>query len=82
MLVLVTIFVFTLLISFLAVRLYRAVAGWSGFNETILGRPVLTTQLTVRAQQGFVDLNIKGSGGIKIVRLRSPKGGFKSPWGW
>lgn len=82
MLALVAIFVLTILIAFVAVRFYRVVAGWSGFSENILGRSDSNLIMTVRTQQGFITLNPKSPGRVRRIRLRSPKGGIKSPWGW
>ena len=82
MLALVSIFVLTLLISFVAVRFYRLVAGWSGFSGDILGRSGPNLMMTVKTQQGFITLNPKSRGRERKIRLRSPKGGIKAPWGW
>jgi len=82
MLALVLIFVLTLLISFVAVRFYRIVTGWSGFSGDILGRSNSAMMMTVKTQQGFITINPKSKDRERKIRLRSPKGGIKAPWGW
>jgi hypothetical protein len=82
MLALVSIFVLTTLISFVAVRFYRLIAGWDGFNQDILGRSSPDLIMTVKTQQGFITLNPKSKDRVRKIRLRSPKGGIRSPWGW
>jgi len=82
MLALVTIFIFTILVSVTAIWSYRKVAGWHGFTHTVMGRTGPTMHMTVRAQQGFITLNPAPSERARILRLRSPKGGIKAPWGW
>jgi hypothetical protein len=82
MLALVLIFVLTLLISFVAVRFYRVIAGWSGFSGDILGRSGSNMMMTVKTQQGFITINPKSKDRERKSRLRSPKGGIKAPWGW
>ena len=82
MLALVTIFIFTILVSVTAIWSYRKIAGWHGFTHTVMGRPGPTMRLTVRAQQGFITLNPAPRGQTRILRLRSPIGGIKAPWGW
>jgi len=72
----------TFLISFLAVRFYRIIAGWSGFRGNILGKSNSAMMMTVKTQQGFITLNPKSEDRVRRIRLRSPKGGIKSPWGW
>ena len=82
MLALVSIFVLTLLISFVAVRFYRLVAGWSGFSGDMLRRSGSNMMMTVKTQQGFITLNPKSNQRARKIRLRSPTGGIKAPWGW
>ena len=82
MLALVSIFVMTFLISFVAVRFYRLITGWAGFSEDILGRADSNMIMTVKTQQGFITLNPKSKDRVRKIRLRSPAGGIRSPWGW
>ena len=82
MLALVAIFLVTLIASETAVWLYRKISGWHGFTTTLVGRPHSTVKMKIGMQQGFVQLAAAPRGQVKFVRLRSPKGGFKTPWGW
>jgi cytochrome c oxidase assembly protein Cox11 len=82
MLALVTIFLTTFLIAFVAVHLYRAVAGWQGLKQAVVGRENKATSTTLKAQMGFITLMGPSRKKAKSVRLRSPKDGIKAPWGW
>jgi len=82
MLALVSIFLTTLLIATTAVWIYRTISGWHGFNEAVFGRSGTTMQMTISAQQGFITLNPAPRDRVRRIKLRSPKGGLKAPWGW
>jgi len=82
MLALISIFLGTFLIAAIAVRLYRAVAGWQGFRQVLVGREKKTTRTTLKAQMGYITLMAAPRQKARAIRLRSPKGGIKTPWGW
>jgi hypothetical protein len=82
MLALVIIFLTTLLIATIVVWIYRAISDWYGLNQTVFGRFGTTMQMEISAQQGFITLNPVRRESVRRIRLRSPKGGLKAPWGW
>ncbi len=88
MLALVTIFLATLLIAVVSIRLYRAVSGWQGVNSVVVARRRRTTGAKLRPQQGFVSLKglisqfATARPRIKTVKLRNTTGTIKAPWGW
>ena len=82
MLALVAIFLVTFMASATAVWTYRKISGWHGFTTTVVGRPPSTVRMKIGMQQGFVQLTAKPRGQARYIRLRAPKGGFKTPWGW
>jgi len=82
MLALVAIFLVTLITSATAVWVYRKVSGWHGFTATLVGRSHSVAKMKIGQQQGFVQLAAKPKGQTRLVRTRTPKGGFKTPWGW
>jgi len=82
MLALVTIFLFTFLVAFIAVRLYRVVAGWQGFRNPVVEQQSKPSRMSLKAQLGFISLISEPKQKAKLVRLRSPKNGIKAPWGW
>jgi len=82
MLALVTIFLFTFLLSFIAVRLYRALAGWQGFRRPVMEQQNKPSPMSLKTQLGFISLISEPRQKAKLVRLRSPKNGIKAPWGW
>jgi len=83
MLDLVTHFLFTFLIALIAVRLYRAVAGWQGFWRPVVEQQNKPSRMSLKAKLGFfISLISEPKQKAKVVRLRSPKNGVKAPWGW
>ena len=82
MLTLITVFLSTLIIAAIAVSLYRLVSYWRGFNKPIAGILENTTRIRPQVQQGFKTLTAFSRGSAKPKKLRSPKDGIKSPWGW
>ena len=82
MLALITILLSTLIIAATTVSLYRLVSYWRGFNKPIAGILDNTTQIKPQVQRGFKTLPASSRGGAKHKKLRSSKGGIKSPWGW
>ena len=83
MLALVTIFLATLLISLVAIWMYRTVAGWKGFNQAVVARRGPAVRMKLRAQQGYISLISAASNKkARPVRLRRSTGTIKAPWGW
>ena len=69
----------TLIISTIAVWVYRSVCNWQGFKLNVMGNPDTATRPKLKAQQGFISLSRESA---KRKTLPSPKGGYKAPWGW
>ena len=82
MLAFVAMLLVTLIASATAVWVYRKVSGWHGLTATLVGSPRSTTRMKIGAQQGFISLVSRRGKKSKNVRLRSPKGKIKTPWGW
>ena len=82
MLALVTVFLVTIITSATAVWGYRKLSGWKGLTETVVGQPQSSRRTQVGAQQGFISLASKRVKKPIKVKLRSPKGNIKAPWGW
>ena len=90
MLALIAIFLVTLIASATAIWMYHKISGWHGFSKTVVGRPEAAVRMNRGLQYGFVQLTAKHKaqmtaktrGQTKLVRRRTPKGGYKAPWGW
>lgn len=82
MLLLAAIFLITIIVSATAVWLYRRISGWQGFNRALVGRPQLTDRTKIGLQQGFISMFASPRKRAKNMKLRSPRGGIKAPWGW
>ncbi len=83
MLELVTIFLATLLISTIAIWIFRTVSGLTVFKKTVVGRPKTKTtmKMKLRAQQGYISL-IAPKQEVRSIKLRRSTGTIKAPWGW
>jgi hypothetical protein len=73
MLTLIAIFSVTFIVSASAIWVYRKLSVWHGFTETLEDRPQSKTRMKISAQQGKKAKNVK---------LSSPKGIIRGPWGW
>ena len=80
MLALVTIFFITLSIALIIVRFYRALEGWQGSRQLLVGQPGKPSKMSLKDQLGLLFSEPKQK--AKTVRLRSPSNGVKAPWGW
>ena len=82
MLALAAIFLLTLLLSATAVWLYRRISGWHGFNATLVSRPRQVKRMKIGLQQGFISIASRSGSKAQNFKLRGPRGGIKTPWGW
>ena len=82
MLSLATILLVTLLTAVTVVWLYRTLSGWHGFKATLVSRDNRRVGMSLKAQQGYISLIPASREKAINVRLRSPKGGVRAPWGW
>ena len=79
---LVTFLVITFLVTTIAIRLFRAMSGWRGFKQVIVGRTEAPRN-NYSAQQGYITLRPSGQKEVKTAaRFRSPERDVKAPWGW
>ena len=82
MLALTSMFLVTIIVSASSVWLYRKLSVWHGSTGTLVGRPQSTTRMKIGAQQGFISLVPERGKRSRNIKLRSPKGKVKTPWGW
>jgi hypothetical protein len=82
MLALITIFLITFTVSATAVWLYRRITSWGGFSTSVVGRTRPASRMRIELQQGFISLVSSPRKQAKTVKLRVPRGGIKTPWGW
>jgi len=82
MLELVTIFLATLLISAVAIWVFRTVAGLPVFKRTVVTRRKTTMKMKLSAQQGYISLVAPPKQEARPIRLRRSTGTIKAPWGW
>ena len=81
MLELVTIFLATLLISTVAIWMFRTIAGLPVFKKTVVTRRKTTMKMKLSAQQGYISL-IAPKQEARSIRLRRSAATIKAPWGW
>lgn len=76
--------VFVFLVAAAAVWLYRNLFTLRGLRQDQVGRADTHTQMTPKAQQGFITLGImerqRAAGDPR--RRRERTGELKVPWGW
>jgi len=82
MLDLVLIFLITTITSIVAVRIYRYLSRWPGFNTVVVGRTQPKMTLRIAPQEGFVTLSSDYQKDVGMLRLRATRGAIRSPWGW
>lgn len=86
MLAMITIFVATFLVAVTVIWLYRSIAGWQGFANSVASPDRQTknmrSNMKLSAQQGFISMFSSSREAARSKKLRSPKDGIKAPWGW
>jgi hypothetical protein len=90
MLLLTLYVMFTLLVGIGAVRLYRLLAWRHGPGEELGGQAGAYGRMTVRTQQGFINLFENDRRGDRVAQGNPPlkrqrkarPGNIKRPWGW
>lgn len=82
MLELAAIFLASLLLSTVAIWLYRAVSGWLGFRQTTVAHRSTAVGVKLEAQYGFISLKSPVRQEARKMWQHSPKDSLKIPWGW
>ena len=80
MLTIVTILLITFSAAFITIRFYRAIDGWQGSKQLLVGKQNKPSKKSLKAQLGLLISEPRQK--AKTVRLRSPKNEVKAPWGW
>ena len=76
MLLFIALFLITLIISIIAVWIYRSADHRRRFEQTMMDT---ATRALLKTKEGVKSLSRESA---KHKTLRSPKGGYKAPWGW
>ena len=82
MLMLVTLFLVSLIISATVIWLCRLIFNWHNFKETVADDPDITTRDKIEAFRGFMSLFASAREPIEAKSLRSPDDNIRAPWGW
>jgi len=82
MLIFATFFLISLLISTIAIWLYRFIANWEGFNQLTVSNASKNTKRWYRTHQGFNPSASTVRARAKTVALSNGRGNIKTPWGW
>jgi len=78
----VSLFLFVFMPAAITVFLYRWLSNAPVFKRFEIDIPAITAWIRRKIRQGS---NLFGSASrerVKQVKLRTPKDGFKTPWGW
>jgi hypothetical protein len=82
MLILVTFFLISLIVSTIAIWLYRFISNWEGFNQLTVGNSAKNTKRRFGTQQGCIRATSSTRGRAKSMVLPASGGSIKTPWGW
>ena len=82
MLMLITLFLVSLIISATVIWLCRLIFNWHNFMETLVDEPDKTTHDKIEAFRGFMSLFASAREPIEAKSLRSPDDNIRAPWGW
>jgi len=75
--------VFVVFVAATVVWLYRNLFARRGLRQDLVGRADSHTQMTLKAQQGFITLGARGGQSTASdPRRRERTGDLKAPWGW
>ncbi len=66
----------------IAVLMYRWLSNSQSVKRIEIGIPALTAWFRSKIRQGMMMLTTASRERVKQVTLRTPKDGFKTPWGW
>jgi len=80
--VFVSLFLVVFLTAAIAVFVYRLVSNSQCFKRIVIDIPGITRWMGGKVRQGLLLLSSASRERAKQVTLRSPKDGFKTPWGW
>ena len=82
MLILVTFFLISLVVSTIAIWLYRFISNWEGFNQLTVGKSAKNTRRLYRPQHGFNPATASARRRAKSMVLPAGGDSIKTPWGW
>ena len=82
MLILVTFFLISLVVSTIAIWLYRFISNWEGFNQLTVGKSAKNAGRWYRPQHRFNPAALAARGRAKAMVLRAGGDSIKTPWGW
>jgi hypothetical protein len=82
MLILVTFFLISLVVSTIAIWLYRFISNWEGFNQLTVSNSAKNTRRWHRAQRGFDPAASTTRRRAKSMALTAGGDSIKTPWGW
>jgi hypothetical protein len=82
MLMLVTLFLVSLIISATVIWLCRLIFNWHNFKETVADDPDKTTRDKIEAFRVFMSLFASAREPAEAKSLRSPDDNIRAPWGW
>jgi hypothetical protein len=82
MLILVTFFLISLVVSTIAIWLYRFISNWEGFNQLTVGNSAKNTRRSFGTQQGYIRAASSTRRRAKSMMLPAAGNSIKTPWGW
>lgn len=82
MIVLVSVFLLSLVVSLIVILMYRLVLSLHHYVQRQVDKPRLAAWRKLATQQGFISFLSAPKEQVKIAKLSRSKDGIKAPWGW
>lgn len=82
MLVLVSVFLLSLIVSLIVIWTYRLLMGCHSYVQRQVNTPRSVSWMKLATQEGFASFLSAPKERVKVARLRRSNDHIKAPWGW
>ena len=82
MLVLVSVFLLSLVVSLIVVWTFRLLTGWYSYTQSQVSTPRSVSRIKLATLGGFASYISAPKEYVKATRLRRSNENIKTPWGW
>lgn len=82
MLVFVSVFLLSLIVSFVVILMYRLVLSLHQHVQSQVDKPRSVSWMKLATQEGFGSYLSAPTERVKVARLKGSRKGIKAPWGW
>ena len=82
MLILVSVFLLSLVVSLTVVWTYRLLLGLHSYTQSQVNTPRSVSWIKLATPEGFASFLSAPKEQVKVARLRRSNDDIKAPWGW